>query len=65
MVDEKNKKKARLSWYHPDDTVRSGCVPHAPRRACRRAGSSALHRSTELIGFDGVTVHNLRAQPPS
>lgn len=21
MVNEKNKKKARLSWYHPDDTV--------------------------------------------
>ena len=21
VVDEKNKKKARLSWYHPDDTV--------------------------------------------
>jgi len=23
VVDEKNKKKARLSWYHPADTVRA------------------------------------------
>jgi hypothetical protein len=34
VVDKKDQKRARLSWYHPDDTVSAAPDSRAPWHAC-------------------------------
>ena len=56
----KDRKKARLSWYHPDDTV-SCCASHFPLPAQCNCTEQLLCTSTTITSLSSITLYSVAA----